>query len=100
MQVNRLPRKRLEFQIKQWQFQSVNLQCRHRVALPPEILCIYRILLGKPRSAGERTPEQTVTETLTGYCYKHFRDSYRLPLSTPLCEIICYSPYTSGYWVP
>lgn len=54
MQVNRLPRKRMEFQIKQWQFQSVNLQSHYRVALPPEILCRNRILLGKPDSAADR----------------------------------------------
>lgn len=54
MQVNRLPRKRKEFQIKQWQFQSLNLKSHYRVALPPEILCINRILLGKPNSAANR----------------------------------------------
>ena len=85
MQVNRLPRKRLEFQIKQWQFQSMNLQCRYRGALRPEILCIYRILLGKPHSAGDRKTEQNVIEIFIVYSYKHFGESYRLfPLNPTL----------------
>lgn len=48
------------------------------MALPPEILYIYRILLGKPHSAADRKTEQNVTEILVLYSYKHFGDVWKL----------------------
>lgn len=99
MQVNRLPGKRLESQIKQWQFQSVNWWCHYRAAQPREILSICRILLGKPHWAGDRKHNTMFWHNY--YLQLHvFWWQLQSLLSESVCEIVCSSSCMSGYLKP